>query len=449
MPELRLPEDEAALYVLGALNAHECREFKARLAESAELRGLVRELEEGAVAMAFASPVKRAPQKIWTAIEKAVGKEARPASVQPVFRNAWWRNGWAAAACLAACLFYVVWVNRSRTDSRLTAMTSDPGPRPTAAHANSPQANKGELRPPNSDKTAIVRELLRASEQNANELRTQISNLQNRVNRQAQLLTLQQSWLSQTNRLKFVQLTPSTNGGQSAAPAPLSPDLQYAISVAMARELGWLPAANGNSKNETAGSTFSTMTTYAGVDFADFRPGTNNAANPPKSFIPPENQSAEVTATPPPVPASAPTPVPDPTTTPAPAGAIPAFISGNSLIMAIDSTIAAKGSQLSFSTGAPGQDQQVIGSTVLGDNPTVVAVPIYAPSGDTTGNAIPTGISPDEYPTLFDGTDNGTWGLTVTSGTAYGISNLFQYYVTNPPAPAPTATNSNSTTNPP
>src|ERR1700728_1797075 len=142
MPEPYLPEDEAALYVLGALNADQCREFKTRLAESAELRGLVRELEEGAVAVALASPVKRPPQKIWTAIEKAVGKEARPASVQPVFRSAWWRNGWAAAACLAACLFYVIWVNRSRTDSRLTAMTPDPGPPPTATHVNSPPANK-------------------------------------------------------------------------------------------------------------------------------------------------------------------------------------------------------------------------------------------------------------------------------------------------------------------
>jgi hypothetical protein len=424
MPEPYLPEDEAALYVLGALNADQSREFKTRLAESAELRRLVRELEDGAVAMALASPVKRPPQKIWTVIEKAVSKEPKPTSVQPVFQSAWWRNGWAAAACLAACLFYVVWVNWSRTDSRLTAMTPDPDHRPTANHVNSPPANNGELRPPNSDKTALVRELLRASEQNANELRTQISNLQNRVNRQAQLLTLQQSWLGQTNRLKFVQLTPSTNGGQSAAPAPLSPDLQRAIAVAMARELGWLPLTNGGSKDEIAGSGLSVMTTYAGVDFADFRPGTNNAANPPKSFIPPETQSADITAPPASAPASTPVPVP----TPAPPGSIPAFISGNSLIMAIDSTIAAKGSQLSFSTGAPGQDQQVIGSTVLGDNPTVVAVPIYAPSGD----AIPTGISPDQYPTLFDGTENGTWGLTVASGTAYGSSNLFQYFTTNP-----------------
>ncbi len=433
MPEPYQPEDEAALYVLGGMNAAQCREFKTRLAESAELRGLVRELEDGAVAMAFASPVKRPPQRIWTAIEKAVGQEAKPVLLRPVFRSAWWRNGWAAAACLAGCLFYAIWANRSRTDSVLTAMAPAPAPQSTAAHVNFPPARNGELRSPNSDKTEIMRELLRASEHDAGELRTQISNLQNRVNLQARLLTLQQSWLSETSRLKFIQLTPPANGGQSAAPAPLSPDLQYAISVAMARELGWLPSATGSQKNEMVGSALSAMTSYAGVDFADFRPGTNNAANPPKSFSPPETQSAEVSAAPVPTPA----PAPDPAR--APAGTIPAFISGNSLIMAIDSTIAAKGSQLTFTTGAPGQNQQVIGSAVLGDNPTVVAIPINTTSGDNLINAVPTGYLSDQYPVIFDGMDNGTWGLTVASATAYGSSNLFQYY----------NTNSISNTNPP
>jgi len=42
--------------VLGGLTEEERGEFEARLAESAGLRALVRELEEGAVAVAMASP---------------------------------------------------------------------------------------------------------------------------------------------------------------------------------------------------------------------------------------------------------------------------------------------------------------------------------------------------------------------------------------------------------
>ena len=63
MPDLHSPENEAARYVLGELTAAERREFETRLAQSAELRVLVRELEEGAVALSMVSPRRRPPQE--------------------------------------------------------------------------------------------------------------------------------------------------------------------------------------------------------------------------------------------------------------------------------------------------------------------------------------------------------------------------------------------------
>src|SRR2546421_12154974 len=114
MPELHLIEDEAVRYVLGELTAAERREFEARLAESAELRALVRELEQGAVALSMALPQRRPPQEVWMQIENVVARDARREIVIPAFWTGWWRSGWAAAAaCLAAWVFYGVWANRS------------------------------------------------------------------------------------------------------------------------------------------------------------------------------------------------------------------------------------------------------------------------------------------------------------------------------------------------
>src|SRR5215212_10775878 len=98
MPDLQLPDDEAALYVLGGLSGEDRREFEARLAQSEELRALVRELEEGAVALALAAPRKPAPQQIWTQIEKAVAQETKSTVKFPAFWFGWLRHGWAAAA---------------------------------------------------------------------------------------------------------------------------------------------------------------------------------------------------------------------------------------------------------------------------------------------------------------------------------------------------------------
>ncbi len=54
MPDLPSPEDDAALYVLNGLSAGERRDFESRLAQSADLHALVRELEEGTTALALA-----------------------------------------------------------------------------------------------------------------------------------------------------------------------------------------------------------------------------------------------------------------------------------------------------------------------------------------------------------------------------------------------------------
>src|SRR2546423_15510843 len=113
MPDLHFSEEDAALYVAGALAAARRAEFEVRLAESPELRALVRELQEGAVALAMAAPRHRAPPLVWQRIENAVAKEAKPKASIAESWLSWWRTGWAAAtACLLALLLYALWVNR-------------------------------------------------------------------------------------------------------------------------------------------------------------------------------------------------------------------------------------------------------------------------------------------------------------------------------------------------
>src|ERR1700710_634182 len=132
-----LMEDQAALYVLGGLTPAQRIEFKGRLAESAELRALVCELEEGAVALALAAPGRKPPSKVWKKIQKAVGEETKRPLVFHPFQVGWWRNGWAGtAACLLGWMLYAHWPNHPSQNVPPTFVSSEP-PSPSAQMANS------------------------------------------------------------------------------------------------------------------------------------------------------------------------------------------------------------------------------------------------------------------------------------------------------------------------
>src|SRR5258708_3293601 len=116
MADLHSFEDQAALYVLDGLNCVEREEFKTRLAESAELRALVQELEEGTVALAMAAPRRQPPGGVWKHIERGLSEHPQQSGVLPRSWFAWRRSGWAAAAaCLVGWVSYAVWMNRPHT----------------------------------------------------------------------------------------------------------------------------------------------------------------------------------------------------------------------------------------------------------------------------------------------------------------------------------------------
>src|SRR3954468_6131340 len=105
MAEFYPTEEKALLYVLSELPAEQAREFEAHMEKAPELMERVREIEEGAVALAMACPPKRPSNEVWKNIERTIGHDTKI-----VFHWEWFRNkGWAAAAaCLIGWLVYAL-----------------------------------------------------------------------------------------------------------------------------------------------------------------------------------------------------------------------------------------------------------------------------------------------------------------------------------------------------
>jgi hypothetical protein len=380
-----LPEDDAALYVLGGLTSEERREFKARLAESAELRELVRQLEEGAVAMSMTSPKKLPPNKVWKGIEKVVAKESRQTASVPLFSGGWWRNGWAAAAaCLVGWILYSIWPARPVTAVPTMTAASDAHSQPVPAQT--PGAPESVIQPRQPSSTDAVYRSLQASLRQVMDLKVQVGDLQDRVARLSQSVTQQQAMLGESNRLKFVQLTPAANGSNLPMAPELSPDLQRALALAMSRELGWAQFTATNGGEQIGSESGPLLTTVSNVDFVDFRHMTNGVSAPlqiqppqpqpqPQPQNQPEKQVADTPAAAPPL--------------ESPHSPIPAFISGQNVVLAVDQTIAPKGTQLSVFSTQPDQSQQLVGTATLGENPIVFTLPL----GTSTGFFVsPTGM---------------------------------------------------------
>ena len=283
MPDRCSHEEEAALYVLGGLTAVERSEFNGRLAESAELRGLVRELEEGTMALALAAPGKQPPAQVWTRIEKALAEENGAKKVIPAFWAGWWRSGWPVAACLMGWLFYAHWENHSRSTTQAPPLSTsglhsvgiDAGAKSSLMKSGGTSSGVVDAGS-NGARTAGP---ARAPELVA--LRSQIAELENRVSDLGQTVTQQQAMLSEPDRLKFFQLTPVGSGTGTTATTALSPEQQQALLLAMAQELGWAFITNAALGMEPGGSTSSgPQTRRVFFDFMDFRAGGDGGSNP-------------------------------------------------------------------------------------------------------------------------------------------------------------------------
>ncbi|HVU06974.1 MAG TPA: hypothetical protein VHG89_00355 [Verrucomicrobiae bacterium] len=388
MVDIPSNEDAALRYVLGELNDTERREFESRLVVSVELRALVNELETGVVAVATASPRRRPPVEIWQRIEKAVAKEAKTKLKVPRFWFGWSRYGWAtAAACLTGWLLYAFWANQ-RYASTLAQLKLSQREIVTA-NSTAPPIHDA-VKSPASANTNIAFELLQSRTQEINELRGRIAQLETKTGQLLRSLAQQQSLLNESNRIKFYHLVSDSTANNNPNPPPLSPGLQRAVSTALARELGWLPTAS-QSVEQTGGNLSATPMTIAGVDFIDLRTGNNqqqvqssiqsqnqlqlgqSAAdnNTAAAQIQPQAQSQVDSQ------AQQPQSVAASQTASTSQPTIPAYVSGDNLVVALDSTVVPTGSSVVLTTYDANQNETG-GSFILGNNPTVVTIPLSA-----------------------------------------------------------------------
>jgi anti-sigma factor RsiW len=113
MAEIDPIEEKALPYLLDELSETEAREFERRMEGSAELAERVRELEEGAAAVALVCPPKRLPKQNWNSIERHIQTERRVIVWWEWFRG----KGWAAAAACLVGWFYMRFSQRDRAQS--------------------------------------------------------------------------------------------------------------------------------------------------------------------------------------------------------------------------------------------------------------------------------------------------------------------------------------------
>jgi hypothetical protein len=421
MAEFDPVEEKAVLYVLGEMSAEESRDFEALMEESPELTERVRELEEGVVMVARACPPKRPPNEIWKNIERAIGKENTI-----VFGWEWFRNkGWAAAAaCVVGWFVYALAVNRGPT-SRTQALdnaangsgrngvevANDGGKKTDAARVNVSRSGRDR-----DDEARREREMAAFESER---LRKQVVELQAQMALISQSLTQQQELLNDPARLKFMALAPVSNGAPISATG-ISPQLQRALVLGMARELGWLGNSNmvQAPRQETSTSQRG-ATNVGGVDFVDFRPSA--ATNGTTSV--PSVQSSTAAA---PVELAARSDSPGTATTEPAAstapGLLPAFVAADHVSVALDDSIAPEGSRVTVMAAAAGEVHQMIGEFTMSGNPTVVSFQTF--------NAATVGGEPMS---LLFARPMESWTVILNATLPNGSSNQIQFIA----APAP------------
>lgn len=358
-------EEEAVRYLLGELRAEERREFEARLERSAELRALVRELEEGGVALAAASPSRRVPSGLWSQIEKAVERERR---VHPRILG-WWvgwvRSGWAAATvCVVGWVLYALLV-KPPGPAINSPVSGSQAAAPRELQSPNSLAQRPEARPATQAASNTEFAIFQARTQELATLRRQIAELESRLTQVSRTATQQQILLSESNRLKFFQLSFGTGeSSEGGAAQPISPRLQWALYTAMARELGWRSASGSATAtaSDSGHAEDSKVANVSGVDFVDLRPTSNSVASAATG----SKEQTQVASTTPGSVSS---------------NGVAGFIAGTSAYLAFDSLLVPSGSALTFwMTGDTGQ-YQALGNTTYGNNPLLITVPTSAGTG--------------------------------------------------------------------
>ena len=380
MPEPMTNADDAAAYVLGTLGARERRRFEARLKKSPELRTMVRSLEIGSIGLAMAAPRREPPVRIWDGIQAAVIHECE--KHDRTKKRIWLRGAAGIAACAVVGWFaFTFWSDR--TPSVATDVVADSGAGTVGAAAKTPEPVIAGSHKPNTKPLAEPRREIRSSEPvESGSLRERLGDLENQVAHLAQTVTQQQaSAAADFNQLTFLNVLPEGSDGHIQIGAP-SPELRRALLLGVARQLGWQPTTPPPAAPPQSPAPPSTPP--PSPQFADANPPASQP-NPPATQNEPTVDFVDLPPVETPSPESQTASVDTQTSSPAETSAessssnsIPAFVSGTNLVFAIGPSVLPVGTEtVSFYSGNAGGQTVFRGTLLIGNNATVVTMPIF------------------------------------------------------------------------
>jgi hypothetical protein len=331
MAEPISPFDEANDYLLGRLTPDARRNFEARLATDAELRRLVRDLEEGVLALALSAPQVPVPKDAWTNIAAAIAPVLPRENIFSFARLNWLTGGLAVAVFLAAVFgIQSLWLKSAGPEKNFIAQNSGPvESSPTnssPAPENIPQLAVENLSVSNSESVATApgKKLETASARVVNPLPA-VANAASAVREPLR----------------------SASGDSSVRRAArLSAPMQRAVLVALARQLGLTNDTIAAAQNPPP------------VDFVDL-PNVALNGSPTAALTPLENFP----------------PVDLTTLSPNAGGDLPMFTADNNLVVTIDpATLPADAGPVTVWELDADGNQNLIGNFNLGANPTVVTI---------------------------------------------------------------------------
>ena len=377
--------DGAMDYLLGRLAPVDRRQFETRLETDNALREYVRELEQGVVALAAAVPQHEAPPMAWPMIGGEVARQIQRENRLPFLRPGWLAGGWALAViALVVIIVPGIWFRAAilsrppPTPSGSVAAVATLPPAPVPIAERPAPALRNDSAPDESGRIAV--------------LQAKITQLEAQLARQPAV-----AQPAPAADARGVRLMPPV-GGLPRGTIYISPELQSALLLAVAREMGWTL--------NTPASDAASGTNQPAVDFVDLNPP---AGGPAAIGIAPAQVASAVPASPsdlqtsPSVLPAAGSPLENfsasatlpalgaSTTAPANPGAgetvnngglAPVLALGNRMIAAINpATLPAGSGPVTVWQMDNNGNGQVIGTVTMGSNPTVITF-----TGDASQN---------------------------------------------------------------
>jgi hypothetical protein len=372
-------EEQAVLYVFGELSPEEREAFELCLEASPELKSLVVDLQSGTEALARAVPQQPLPSGLWSVIEKAVANERKVVAVS--FRRPRFWIGWAAVACFSGWLLHGVWSGRSvKSSETAIAQTAPLNAAASKSAGRSFPANAQPQKEPSVHSAAAER-----TASSPDPLNVRITALEERMTEISQTLTQRPAKASVgLDGIRYFQQ--STSGGSSGdGTLVLTPGLQHALVLALARELArQQPGGDGLQ----GGRSLATENGL-GADFLDLVPvARGQTSNAPPAELKAQAQFAGDGATGNERVASTGT------------GGLVGFISGDRAVMIVDAgSVPAGDDSVAFTGHSVTGMETSFGSVPFHGYPLIVSVPVdgltapgdvlYVTAGSTSELGLP------------------------------------------------------------